>query len=189
VKPFRSTTGAVAVLDRSDVDTDQIVPKQFLKRIDRTGFGEFLFFDWAKAPDFELNHPQAEGASILLTGRNFGSGSSREHAAWALQDYGFDVIVAPSFGDIFRTNSMKIGLLTVVLPEEQVRELMAAGHGAALTVDLEEQTVGPYRFEFDAFDRRRLLEGLDDIGLTLRHEDAIAAFEAAHPSPIATTAL
>jgi 3-isopropylmalate/(R)-2-methylmalate dehydratase small subunit len=189
VKPFRRATGHVAVLDRPDVDTDQIVPKQFLKRIERTGFGEFLFFDWAQQPDFELNHPDAEGACILLAGRNFGCGSSREHAAWALQDYGFDVIVAPSFGDIFRTNSLKIGLLTVVLSEEQVRQLMAGGHGAELTVDLEEQTAGPYRFDFDAFDRRRLLEGLDDIGLTLRHEAEIAAFEAAHPSPTSTLAL
>ena len=189
MKPFRRTTGRVAVLDRADVDTDQIVPKQFLKRIERTGFGEFLFFDWAKEPSFELNRPEAEGATILVAGRNFGCGSSREHAAWALQDYGFDVIVAPSFGDIFRTNSMKIGLLTVTLPEEQVRELMEAGSGAELTVDLEAQTVGSHPFDFDAFDRRRLLEGLDDIGLTLRHESEIAAFEAAHPSPIATTAL
>jgi 3-isopropylmalate/(R)-2-methylmalate dehydratase small subunit len=189
VKPFRRTTGRVAVLDRSDVDTDQIVPKQFLKRIERTGFGEFLFFDWAKQPDFELNRPEAEGACILLTGRNFGCGSSREHAAWALQDYGFDVVVAPSFGDIFRTNSLKIGLLTVALPEDQVRALMAAGPGSELTVDLESQTAGPYAFDFDEFDRRRLLEGLDDIGLTLRHEGDIAAFEAAHPSSIATTAL
>jgi 3-isopropylmalate/(R)-2-methylmalate dehydratase small subunit len=189
VKRFRRTSGRVAVLDRADVDTDQIVPKQFLKRIERTGFGEFLFFDWAKDPDFELNRPEAEGACILLTGRNFGCGSSREHAAWALQDYGFEVIVAPSFGDIFRTNSLKIGLLPVVLPEHHVRELMAAGSGAELAVDLEEQTIGPYRFELDAFDRRRLLEGLDDIGLTLRHEAEIVAFEAAHPSPIATTAL
>jgi 3-isopropylmalate/(R)-2-methylmalate dehydratase small subunit len=189
VKPFRRTTGRVAVLDRSDVDTDQIVPKQFLKRIERTGFGECLFFDWAKDPSFELNHPDAQGARILLTGRNFGCGSSREHAAWALQDYGFEVIVAPSFGHIFRTNSLKIGLLALELPEEHVRALMKAGHGAELTVDLEEQTIGPYRFELDAFDRRRLLEGLDHIGHTLRHEAEIAAFEAAHPSPIATTAL
>ena len=189
MKPFRRTTGRIAVLDRADVDTDQIVPKQFLKRIERTGFGEFLFFDWAKEPSFELNRPEAEGATILVAGRNFGCGSSREHAAWALQDYGFDVIVAPSFGDIFRTNSMKIGLLTVTLPEEQVRELMAAGSGAELTVDLEEQIVGAHRFDFDAFDRRRLLEGLDDIGLTLRHEAEIAVFEAAHPSPVSTLAL
>jgi 3-isopropylmalate/(R)-2-methylmalate dehydratase small subunit len=189
VKPFRRVTGRVAVLDRADVDTDQIVPKQFLKRIERTGFGEFLFFDWAKEPGFELNHPEAQGASILVTGRNFGCGSSREHAAWALQDYGFEVIVAPSFGDIFRSNCLKVGLLPVVLSEEQVRELMAAGHGAELAVDLEEQTIGPYRFELHPFDRRRLLEGLDDIGLTLRHEEEIAAFEAARPSPVDTRAV
>jgi 3-isopropylmalate/(R)-2-methylmalate dehydratase small subunit len=189
VKAFRRTTGRVAVLERADVDTDQIIPKQFLKLIGRSGFGEFLFFDWAKEPDFELNRPEAQGATILVTGRNFGCGSSREHAAWAIQDYGFDVVIAPSFGDIFRTNARKIGLLPVVLPEEQVRELMAAGSGAELTVDLEEQTAGPFEFEIDAFERRCLLEGLDDIALTLRHEDEIAAFEAAHPSPIATTAL
>jgi 3-isopropylmalate/(R)-2-methylmalate dehydratase small subunit len=189
VKAFRRTTGRVAVLERADVDTDQIIPKQFLKLIGRSGFGEFLFFDWAKEPDFELNRPEAQGATILVTGRNFGCGSSREHAAWAIQDYGFDVVIAPSFGDIFRTNARKIGLLPVVLPEEQVRELMAAGSGAELTVDLEEQTAGPFAFEIDAFERRCLLEGLDDIALTLRHEDEIAAFEAAHPSPIATTAL
>ncbi len=189
MRPFRRTTGRVAVLDRADVDTDQIVPKQFLKRIERTGFGEFLFFDWAQEPGFELNRPEAEGAAILVTGRNFGCGSSREHAAWALQDYGFEAIVAPSFGDIFRTNSLKIGLLTVALPEDEVRELMAAGSGAELTVDLEEQIVGPYRFELDAFDRRRLLEGLDDIALTLRHEPEIAAFEAERPATIATTTL
>ena len=189
MKPFERVTGKMAVLDRADVDTDQIVPKQFLKRIERTGFGEFLFFDWAKEDGFELNDPAAEGATILVTGRNFGCGSSREHAAWALQDHGFDVIVAPSFGDIFRTNSLKIGLLTVTLPEDQVRALMDSGNGAELTVDLEEQTAGPYRFELDPVDRRRLLEGLDDIGLTLQHEDEIAAFEAARPSPVSTTAL
>jgi 3-isopropylmalate/(R)-2-methylmalate dehydratase small subunit len=189
VKPFSRTTGRIAVLDRPDVDTDQIVPKQFLKRIERSGYGEFLFYDWAKEPDFELNHPDAEGATILVTGRNFGCGSSREHAAWALQDYGFDVIVAPSFGDIFRTNSRKVGLLAIALPEEHVRSLISQGHGAELTVDLEEQTVGPYRFELDPVDRRRLLDGLDDIGITLGHEGAIAAFEAAHPSPVDTTVL
>ena len=189
MKPFRRTTGRVAVLDRADVDTDQIIPKQFLKRIGRSGFGEFLFFDWIKDPDFELNRPEAEGATILLAGRNFGCGSSREHAAWAIQDYGFEVVIASSFGDIFRTNARKIGLLPVTLPEEQVVELMAAGSGAELTVDLEERTAGPYPFEIDAFERRCLLEGLDDIAITLRHEDEIAAFEAAHPSPIATTAL
>jgi 3-isopropylmalate/(R)-2-methylmalate dehydratase small subunit len=189
VRAFRTVTSHAAVLDRPDVDTDQIMPKQFLKRIERSGFAEFLFYDWAQDPDFELNRPEAQGAKILLTGRNFGCGSSREHAPWGLQEYGFEAIVAPSFGDIFRTNSLKVGLLTVALPEEQVRELMAAGAGSELTVDLEQQVVGPYGFEFDGFDRRRLLEGLDDIGLTLRHEDAVAAFEAAHPSPIATTAL
>jgi 3-isopropylmalate/(R)-2-methylmalate dehydratase small subunit len=189
VKPFTRVTGKAAVLDRADVDTDQIIPKQFLKRIERTGFGEFLFFDWAKEDGFALNDPAAEGARVLLTGRNFGCGSSREHAAWALQDYGFDVIVAPSFGDIFRTNSMKVGLLTVTLGEDQVRALMAGGQGAELTVDLEEQTVGQFSFELDPVDRRRLLEGLDDIGITLEHEDVIAAFEAASPSPVSTTVL
>jgi 3-isopropylmalate/(R)-2-methylmalate dehydratase small subunit len=189
VKAFRRTTGRIAVLDRADVDTDQIIPKQFLKRIGRTGFGEFLFFDWAKEPDFELNRPEAEDATILVVGRNFGCGSSREHAAWAIQDYGFEVVIAPSFGDIFRTNARKVGLLPVTLPDEQVRELMAAESGAELTVDLEAQTAGPFPFEIDQFERRCLLEGLDDIALTLRHEDEIAAFEAAHPSSIATTAL
>ena len=189
MKAFRRTTGRVVVLDRADVDTDQIIPKQFLKRIGRTGFGEFLFFDWIKDPDFELNRPEAQGATILVTGRNFGCGSSREHAAWALEDYGFEVVIAPSFGDIFRTNARKVGLLPVTLPEDQVRELMAAGSGAELTVDLEEQTAGPFSFEIDQFERRCLLEGLDDIALTLRHEGEIAAFEAAHPSSIATTTL
>lgn len=189
MKPFRRVEGRVAVLDRADVDTDQIVPKQFLKRIERTGFGEFLFFDWAKDPDFALNRPEARGARILLTGRNFGSGSSREHAVWALQDYGFEAVVAPSFGDIFRTNALKSGLCPVTLPEEQVRDLMAAGSGAELTVDLETESVGPYAFQLEPFERQRLLEGLDDITLTLRREDEIAAFEATRPSPIATTAL
>jgi 3-isopropylmalate/(R)-2-methylmalate dehydratase small subunit len=190
VRPFRRVTGRAAVLDRADVDTDQIVPKQFLKRIERTGFGQFLFYDWAQEPDFELNRREARGATILLTGRNFGCGSSREHAPWALQDYGFEAIVAPSFGDIFRSNCIKIGLLPVVLPHEQVKELMArALAGEELTVDLEAQTVGQHRFEFDSFERHGLLEGLDDVARALAHEDEIAAFEMAHPSPIATTAL
>jgi 3-isopropylmalate/(R)-2-methylmalate dehydratase small subunit len=189
VKPFRRTTGRAAVLDRADVDTDQIVPKQFLKRIERSGYGQFLFYDWAQDPHFELNGPEAEGATILLTGRNFGCGSSREHAPWALQDRGFEAIVAPSFGDIFRTNCVKIGLVPIVLPQEQVKSLMArAQQGEELTVDVEAQTVGPYRFEFDAFERHCLLEGLDDVARALAHEEEIAAFEAAHPSPIATTA-
>jgi 3-isopropylmalate/(R)-2-methylmalate dehydratase small subunit len=189
VRPFRRVTGRATVLDRADVDTDQIVPKQFLKRIERTGFGQFLFHDWARDPEFELNRPEAQGAKILLTGRNFGCGSSREHAPWALQDRGFAVIVAPSFGDIFRTNCVKIGLLPVVLPQKQVKELMRQAAGEELTVDLEAQTIGPFSFEFDAFERHCLLEGLDDISRALLHEDEIAAFEAAHPPPIETTAL
>jgi 3-isopropylmalate/(R)-2-methylmalate dehydratase small subunit len=189
VKPFRRTEGRIAVLDRPDVDTDQIVPKQFLKRIERTGFGEFLFYDWAKQPEFELNRPEARGATILVTGRNFGCGSSREHAAWAIRDAGFEVVVAPSFGDIFRTNCLQVGLLPVIMPEEQARSLAALGSGTELAVDLEAQTIGPYAFDFDPFERQRLLEGLDDVGLTLQHVDEITAFEAAHPSPIATTAL
>jgi 3-isopropylmalate/(R)-2-methylmalate dehydratase small subunit len=187
VRPFRSVTGHAAVLDRADVDTDQIVPKQFLKRIERTGFGEFLFYDWAKEPDFELNRPEAEGAKILLTGRNFGCGSSREHAPWALQDWGFEAIVAPSFGDIFRTNCVKIGLVPVVLPQEQVKALME--EAGELTLDLENQTVGPYSFEFDPFERHCLLEGLDDVAPALMHDDEITAFEAVHPPRFATTAL
>jgi 3-isopropylmalate/(R)-2-methylmalate dehydratase small subunit len=177
VKAFRKVTSRAVVLDRPDVDTDQIIPKQFLKRIERTGFGEFLFFDWRKDPDFELNH---ERGSILLAGRNFGCGSSREHAPWALQDFGFEAIVAPSYGDIFRQNSLKIGLLPVELPAEQVRDLMdRARAGEELTVDLEARTAGGHPFELDDFSRECLLEGLDEIALTLRDEPAIAAYEAA----------
>jgi 3-isopropylmalate/(R)-2-methylmalate dehydratase small subunit len=189
VRAFRTVTSRALVLDRPDVDTDQIIPKQFLKRIERTGFGEFLFFDWRKNPEFELNRPEAEGARILLAGRNFGCGSSREHAAWALQDHGFDAVVAPSFGDIFRQNSLKIGLLPVQLPAAQVKELMErAQAGDELTVDLEARTAGSFPFDLDDFTRACLLEGLDEIALTLRHEDALAAYEAAHPAPISTLA-
>ncbi len=178
MKAFRSVTSRAVVLDRPDVDTDQIIPKQFLKRIERNGFGEFLFFDWRKDPAFELN---AQRGKILLTGRNFGCGSSREHAPWALEDYGFEAIVAPSFGDIFRQNSLKIGLLPVTLPEEQVREMMERGRaGEELTVDLETKTAGGFPFELDDFTRECLLDGLDEIALTLRDEPAIAAYEAAH---------
>jgi len=178
VKAFRSVTSPAVVLDRPDVDTDQIIPKQFLKRIERSGFGEFLFFDWRKDPAFELNHQQGR---ILLAGRNFGCGSSREHAPWALEDYGFEAIVAPSYGDIFRQNSLKIGLLPVELPAEQVRDLMErARAGEELTVDLEERTAGGYPFALDDFTRDCLLEGLDEIALTLRDEAAIAAYELAH---------
>ena len=180
MKQFETVTSPPVVLDRADVDTDQIIPKQFLKRIERTGFGEFLFFDWRKDPDFELNH---QSGRILLAGRNFGCGSSREHAPWALQDYGFDVVVAPSFGDIFRQNSLKIGLLPVTLPQEQVRELMQR---AEITVDLESRTVDEFPFELDDHSRDCLLNGWDDIALTLREEDAITAYEASHAAPLST---
>jgi 3-isopropylmalate/(R)-2-methylmalate dehydratase small subunit len=177
MKAFRSVTSTAVVLDRPDVDTDQIIPKQFLKRIERSGFGEFLFFDWRKDPDFELNHQRGK---ILIAGRNFGCGSSREHAPWALEDYGFEAIVAPSYGDIFRQNSLKIGLLPVELPADEVRDLMdRARAGEELTVDLEKRTAGGYPFELDDFSRECLLEGLDEIALTLRDEAAIAAYEAA----------
>jgi 3-isopropylmalate/(R)-2-methylmalate dehydratase small subunit len=192
MKPFRSLTARAAVLDRADVDTDQIVPKQFLKRIERTGYGDFLFYDWRQDPEFELNRPEAEGARILLTGRNFGCGSSREHAVWALQDYGFEVVIAPSFADIFFGNAGQSGLLAISLPADEVKELMRAG--GELTVDLEAQTITgpdarPRRFEIDPFLRESLLHGLDAIARALRHGDAIAAFERARPSPVETTAL
>ena len=195
MKPFRRVTARAAVLDRADVDTDQIIPKQFLKRIERTGYGEFLFFDWMKQPDFELRRPEYAGAGILLTGKNFGSGSSREHAAWALQDYGFQVVIAPSFGDIFRTNALKIGLLPIVLPGEAVETLMGAvAGGEELTVDLETQEVaGPgdlvVPFEFEPYARESLLQGLDDIALTLKREDKITAFERSHAASVDTTSL
>ncbi len=190
MRPFRTVTSRAVVLDPQDVDTDQIIPKQFLRRIERTGFGEFLFFDWRKDPGFELNRPEADGARILVVGRNFGCGSSREHAAWALQDHGFDAIVAPSYGDIFRQNSLKIGLLPVQLPPGAVKELMArAERGEELTIDLVERTAGGFPFELDDHARECLLEGLDDVALTLREDDAIAAYEAAHAAPISTQAL
>ena len=195
MKAFRSATSAAAVLDRPDVDTDQIIPKQFLKRIERTGYGEFLFFDWRQDPDFELNRPGCDGARILLTGANFGCGSSREHAAWSLQDYGFDVVIAPSFGDIFFSNSVQIGLVPITLPQPQVKELMeSALAGLELTVDLESQTVTDasgtsFAFEMDTFVRHCLMNGLDSIALTLQHEDAIGAFEERTTQPVATTAL
>jgi 3-isopropylmalate/(R)-2-methylmalate dehydratase small subunit len=190
VKAVRRVSGRVAVLDRADVDTDQIMPKQFLKRIERTGYGQFLFFDWRKDPGFELNRPEAAGAKILVAGRNFGCGSSREHAAWGLQDYGFEAIVAPSFGDIFRQNALKIGLLPIQLPAGIVREL--AGE-TELEVDLEALRIRTpdgheIPFELDEFRRHCLLNGLDEIGLTLEHEDAIGEFEARHPAPVETTA-
>jgi 3-isopropylmalate/(R)-2-methylmalate dehydratase small subunit len=194
VKPVERVTGRVAVLDRLDVDTDQMIPKQFLKRIERTGFGQFLFYDWRydedgqPRPGFELNRPEFDGARVLLTGRNFGCGSSREHAAWAMQDYGFDVVIAPSFGDIFRSNAGKIGLVAIDLPEDEVKRLMESvdlDRGSELTVDLEALTITApdgrqVPFAFDQTTRHRLLHGLDDIALTLQHEDEIAAYETAH---------
>src|SRR4051812_33865761 len=187
MRAFRTVTSPAVVLERGDVDTDQIIPKQFLKRIERAGFGEFLFFDWMKDPTFELH---SQHGSILLAGRNFGCGSSREHAPWALQDYGFEAVVAPSYGDIFRQNSLKIGLLPVELPPAQVKDLMArANAGEELTVDLVERTAGGHAFELDDFSRECLLEGLDDIALTLRDEAPLAAYESTHTSPISTSAL
>jgi 3-isopropylmalate/(R)-2-methylmalate dehydratase small subunit len=194
VKAFVKETGRVAVIDRPDVDTDQIIPKQFLKRIVRTGYGDALFFDWRYEPDgspragFELNRPEFQNARVLLAGRNFGCGSSREHATWALQDYGIDVVIAPSFGDIFRTNAGKVGLLTIALPDAEVKRLMESvdlDRGSEVTVDLEQRVIlapdgREVPFELDESTRFRLLNGLDDIGLTLQHEDDIAAYETAH---------
>ena len=195
MKAFRSVTARAAVLDRPDVDTDQIIPKQFLKRIERTGFGEFLFYDWRQDAAFELNRPEYAGAKILLTGPNFGCGSSREHAAWALQDYGYEVVVAPSFGDIFFSNAVQIGLVPARLPASELKELMrTVDAGGELTVDLEAETIAAdggrtWRFEMDPFVRHCLLHGLDPIERTLQREADIAAFEARVPSPVATTAL
>lgn len=202
MEPFVRLNGVAAPLDRVNVDTDQIIPKQFLKRVERTGFGQFLFFDWRSLPDgqpnpdFELNQPGFEGATILVAGRNFGCGSSREHAPWALLDYGFRAIIAPSFGDIFYNNCFQNGVLPVRLPEESVNEILArakASPGYRVTVDLERSLVEDDQglsvpFEVDAFRRHCLLNGLDDIGLTLQHDTEIAEFETHRPSwrPVAT---
>ena len=192
MEPFVRHEGIVAPINRVNVDTDQIIPKQFLKRIERTGFGQFLFNDWrfnedgSNKPDFILNKPGYEGASILVAGRNFGSGSSREHAPWALQDYGFRCIIAPSFADIFFNNCFQNGVLPVVLPEdvvERILEKAEASPGYSLSIDLDGQRVWDSdeeisaSFDIEAFRRYLLLNGLDDIGLTLEQEDAIAAFE------------
>jgi 3-isopropylmalate/(R)-2-methylmalate dehydratase small subunit len=193
MRPFRRVEGTAVPLDRSDVDTDQIVPAEFLKRIERTGFGSFLFHAWRKDPAFVLNDERYAGATILLAGANFGGGSSREHAPWALEDYGFRAVIAPSFADIFRNNCGKIGLLPVELPQEAVRALMDAvldDPTTRIAVDLERLTVTAQAvqesFAFDDFRRSCLLEGLDDIDLTLRHTDAIDAYEAARPSWLPT---
>ncbi len=194
MEPFRTLTALAAPLDRTNVDTDQIIPKQFLKRIERTGYGEFLFFDWRRTPsgdpnpDFELNEPRYRGAQILIAGKNFACGSSREHAAWALSDYGFRAVIAPTFADIFFSNAGKNGIVLVRLSEEQVAQLL---HNAKtipnyqLTVSLEAQTVTDTHgfhanFEVDPFRKFCLLEGLDDIGLTLRHAAALDTFEKQH---------
>ena len=191
---FRKHTGLVAPLDRANVDTDQIIPKQFLKRIERTGFGEFLFYDWRYSPDgqpnpsFVLNEPRYKGASILVADKNFGCGSSREHAPWALGEFGFRVIIAPSFADIFANNCFKNGMLPITLTHEQVQEIMRRAQqreGYELTVDLERQTIEDSEglsilFVVGEFQRYCLLEGLDDIGLTLRHEDRIREYELSH---------
>ena len=201
MEPFTSHSGIVAPLDRANVDTDQIIPKQFLKRIERTGFGQFLFCDWRFLPDgtpdpaFALNRPAAAGATILLARRNFGCGSSREHAPWALADYGFRAVIAPTFADIFFNNCFQNGMLPIRLTEGEVDELFkraaaaaAAGHGYRLHVDLRAGTVADDQgftasFQVDPFRRQCLLEGLDDIALSLRHTDAIGAWEAAHGLP------
>lgn len=191
MQPFIRYTGVAIPLDRQNVDTDQIIPKQFLKRIERTGFGQYLFFDWRFLPDgqpnlgFVLNDARYADAGILLAGRNFGCGSSREHAIWALFDYGIRAIIAPSFADIFHNNALGNGLLPIVLPEEQVADLMTRARDRYhLTIDLErcdlrDSSGLAITFAIDAFSRHRLLNGLDDIGLTLQHESEIAAFERA----------
>ena len=201
MQAFKTLTANVAVLDRTNVDTDQVIPKQFLKRIERTGYGEFLFFDWGRLedgsadPDFELNAPQYQGAGILVTGPNFGCGSSREHAVWAIHQHGFQAIIAPSFAEIFHKNCFQNGLCPVLLEEDQVSEIMARARAKApgsysLTIDLEScvlfDSAGfelPFVIHQDKathdFRRRCLLEGLDEIDLTLQHQDAILAYEKA----------
>ena len=186
---IKTIRGPISVLRRSDVDTDQIIPKQFLKRVERTGFGEFLFYDWAKEPGWDL-----DPNPILVTGRNFGCGSSREHAPWALEDYGFKAVISPSFADIFYSNCTKVGLLPVPLPEDEVERLMSLHTGSEVEIDLEAQVVrfdgGEVPFEIDQEVKRRLLNGLDDIGVTLSDVEAIDAYERERerPGPV-TTAL
>jgi 3-isopropylmalate/(R)-2-methylmalate dehydratase small subunit len=188
MRPLPSVTGTVAVLDRADVDTDQIIPKQFLKRIERAGYGEFLFFDWMKDPAFELH--ATPGAAILIAGRNFGCGSSREHAVWALDDYGFRAVLAPSFGDIFRSNSVNAGLAPIVLGSDELTALKeAVSEQNELTVDLEHLVVTHpsglrVEFPFDAYAQETLVHGLDAVARTLQREDEIAAYEASHAARV-----
>ena len=197
MQPVKNIVGNAIPLNRGDVDTDQIMPKQFLKRIERSGFGPFTFFDWRKDPSFVLNNPAYEGAPILLAGPNFGCGSSREHAPWGLEDMGIKAVIAPSFADIFRNNCAKIGLLTVVLPQDDVDFLIARAEelpGGQVQVSLEQQTVSVQgtdwvrHFDIDPFVRDCLLNGLDDIGLTLKHDADIAAFEAKRSALLPTAA-
>jgi len=199
MQPFRKHTGKVAPLYRANIDTDQIIPKQFLKRIERTGFGQFLFHDWRRSASgepessFVLNQPKYSGASILVAGKNFGCGSSREHAVWALADYGFLVLIASSFADIFANNCVKNGVLTVVLTEEEAAGIARKASNTQnyqLTIDLEDCSVRDDQglsatFQIDDFTRHCLLEGLDDIGLTLQHQAEISAYEGKHPVPAA----
>jgi len=184
VEPVKRVAGRMAPLDLADVDTDQIIPKQFLKRIERTGYGPFLFYDWRARDNFVLDRPEYAGASVLVAGANFGCGSSREHAAWALRDFGFKAIVAPTFADIFRANCYKTGLLAVTLPESQVRhliDLVSEDPTVEVIVDLQAQQVRgdgfSYRFEIDPFARECLLHGLDEIALVERHDDDIGTYE------------
>ena len=196
MEPFTTHAGRAVPLRRSNVDTDQIIPAEYLKRVSRVGFGEGLFAAWREDPSFVLNQPQYDGATILVAGTDFGTGSSREHAVWALTDYGFRAVIAPRFGDIFRSNATKAGLLPVALPEATVTALqdaIEADPGTQLVVDLDGRVVlaeaagikAP--FEIDDYTRWRLMEGLDDIGLTLRHEDEVSAFEAGRPSWLPAT--
>ncbi len=195
MRKLRTVTGRAAILDRPDVDTDQIIPKQFLKRIERSGYGEFLFFDWMRDPEFELNRPANQDAQILVAGRNFGCGSSREHAAWALEDYGFRVVIAPSYSDIFRSNAVKTGLAPIELAEDDVARIReAVERRNELTVDLEAQEIThpdglKIPFTLDPYARETLLHGLDDIARTLKREAAIAAYEAASPPRFDTRSL
>ena len=195
MEPIKTIRGTALPLDRSDVDTDQIIPAEFLKRIERTGFGPFLFAEWRKDPSFVLNDERYAGASILIAGANFGCGSSREHAPWAIEDAGFKAVIAPSFADIFRNNCLKIGILPVELPGESARALMEAvldDPTTEIKVDLGSRTVTAPGvseiFDIDDFTQWRLMEGLDDIGLSLRHTNAIDAYEAARPSWLPTSA-
>jgi 3-isopropylmalate/(R)-2-methylmalate dehydratase small subunit len=199
VKPVSIVSGRMVPLPQADVDTDQIIPKQFLTRTERTGYGDFLFYDWATtedgrpSSDFFTNDPDRQGAKVLIAGRNFGCGSSREHAVWAIQDWGFDAVIAPSFGDIFRNNSVNVGLLTIELPEEIVNQLLdlAQSPNAEISIDLERQLVqiGDFAvdFDFDEEPKERLIKGLDPIGMTLEDDPAISDYESRRPSWLETT--